>query len=284
MSLSAQAQLQGPIAIQGELGSNSHLAALEMLGTIEVLPCNLSADVVEAVLGGRAAAAVLPIENTLHGSVAEHYDLLLAHPLRIERESLLLVRHHLIAAPGVRLENVRTIYSHPVALAQCRRFLAKVPQARAVPFYDTAGSARHVVEANLRDAAGIAPALAAELYGGELLATDIQDHAHNLTRFHLLRRASDPPLLDLPSPDKLTLAFALDHRPGTLVEALRRLSEAGVNLTRIESRPVPGRPWEYMFYVEFRFDLPALAGAAIASLQGAVHEARELGRYRAAIA
>lgn len=284
MSATPEASLRAPVAIQGELGSNSHLAALEMLGPVEVLACNLSADVTDAVLNGRAAEAVLPIENTLHGSVSEHYDLLLASPLRIERESLLLVRHNLIAAPGVRLQDVRTIYSHPVALAQCRRFLAQMPEARAVPFYDTAGSVRHVVETNLRDAAGVAPALAAELYGGEILAADIQDYEQNVTRFHLLRRSGDPPLADLPKPDKLTLAFALDHRPGTLVEALQRLSRAGVNLTRIESRPVPGRPWEYIFYVEFRFDTPAQADDAVASLQGAVHEVTELGRYRAAIA
>ena len=271
------------VAIQGELGSNSHLAALEMLGSAEVMPCTLSAEVTDAVLRGRADAAVMPIENTLHGSVAEHYDLFMAQPLRIERESLLRVRHNLIAAPGVRLEDIRTILSHPVALAQCRRFLAGNPEARALPFYDTAGSVRHVVEKNLRDTAGIAPVLAAELYGGEILATGIEDHAQNVTRFHLLRR-EDAPFDEFLSPDKLTLAFTLDHRPGTLVEALRRLSEAGVNLTRIESRPVPGSPWEYVFFAEFRFAGGEMADAAVQSLRTAAHDVKELGRYRAASA
>ena len=277
-----------PIAIQGEFGSNSHLAAREMLGAIEVLPCNRSAEVTDAVLTGRASGAVLPIENTLHGSVAEHYDLLLAQPLRIERESLLLVRHNLIAAPGVRLADIRTILSHPVALAQCRRFLGSLPEARALPFYDTAGSVRHVVEQNLRDTAGVAPLLAAELYGGDVLAEGIEDHAQNFTRFHLLRRTNDPnfaskTLGDLPEPDKLTLAFSLEHRPGTLVEALRRLSDAGVNLTRIESRPVPGSPWEYVFYAEFRFVGGEMADRAVQSLSQAAHQVKELGRYRAAV-
>lgn len=271
------------IAIQGELGSNSHMAAVEMLGSVDVLPCTLSAQVTDAVLGGRADAAVLPIENTLHGSVAEHYDLLMAQPLRIERESLLRVRHNLIAAPGVRLEDIRTILSHPVALAQCRRFLADKAEARALPFYDTAGSVRHIVEENLRDTAGIAPVLAAELYGGEVLAAGIEDHAQNVTRFHLLRREQDAPLDEyLLEPDKLTLAFTLEHRPGTLVEALSRLSEAGVNLTRIESRPVPGSPWEYVFFAEFRFTAGKMADAAVQSLRTAAHGVKELGRYRAA--
>ena len=272
------------IAIQGELGSNSHLAALEMLGSVDVMPCTLSAEVTDAVLSGRADAAVLPIENTLHGSVAEHYDLFMAQPLRIERESLLRVRHNLIAAPGVRLQDIRTILSHPVALAQCRRFLARNPDARALPFYDTAGSVRHVVEKDLRDTAGIAPVLAAELYGGEVLAGGIEDHAQNVTRFHLLRRKEDAPFDEFLDPDKLTLAFTLDHRPGTLVQALSRLSEAGVNLTRIESRPVPGSPWEYVFFAELRFTNEEMADAAVQALRTAAHDVKELGRYRAASA
>src|SRR6195952_1434064 len=128
------------VAIQGERGSNSHMAALEMLGAVEIVPCTLSSDVIDSVITGRADGAVLPIENSLHGSVAEHYDLLLQHAVRIDRESLLRIRHNLIAVPGVRLEDVRHVISHPVALSQCRRFLGAFPQARAVPFYDTAGS------------------------------------------------------------------------------------------------------------------------------------------------
>lgn len=271
------------IAIQGEPGSNSHLAVREMLGPVEVMSCNRSAEVTDAVLSRHASGAVLPIENTLYGSVAEHYDLLLAQPLRIERESLLLVRHNLIAAQGVALSEVRTILSHPVALAQCRRFLGSLPETRALPFYDTAGSVRHVVEQNLRDTAGVAPLLAAEIYGGEVLAEGIEDHAQNFTRFHLVRHAGDPLPDGLPEPDKLTLAFSLEHRPGTLVEALHRLSDNGVNLTRIESRPVPGRPWEYVFYAEFRFEGREMAEAAVRSLREVARDVKELGRYRAAV-
>jgi prephenate dehydratase len=180
------------IAIQGERGSNSHMAALAMLGEMEIVPCSASPEVFAAVVSAIAEAAVLPIENSLHGSVAEHYDLLLQHPVRIAGESLLRIRHNLIAAPGVKLEQIRTVISHPVALSQCRDWLAKFPQAKAVPFYDTAGSVKHLMAERLRDTAGVAPALAAKVYGANVLVAGIEDHAQNLTRFHLIQREGDP--------------------------------------------------------------------------------------------
>ena len=285
------------VAIQGELGSNSHMAALEMLGDleqpIEIVPCAVSAEVFERLLdrspdsGGNPAvdAAVLPIENSLHGSVAEHYDLLLEHPVRILRESLLRIRFNLIAMPGVTFGELRRVLSHPVALAQCRHFLAANRQLEVVPFYDTAGSVKHLMESQLRDTAGIAPELAAVQYGGEILQRDLEDHTQNFTRFHLLCR--EDAVLFMPtdgarSPNKMTLAFSVEHRPGTLVEALQLLSAAGVDLTRIESRPVPGSPWEYVFYVEFRFGDIAHAEAALATLRLHCRMVKELGRYRAA--
>ena len=257
------------------------MAALQMLTAPHVVPCVLSSDVLTALVERRVSCAVLPIENSLHGSVAEHYDLLLTHPVRIDAESLLRIRHNLIAAPGVELGDIRVILSHPVALSQCRRFLASFTHARALPFYDTAGSVKHIMEQSLRDTAGIAPVLAAEEYHASVLLPGIEDHAQNYTRFHLIRRADDPaPLAS--DPDKLSVAFAVDHRPGTLVAALQRLADSGVNLTRIESRPVPGQPWEYIFFAEFRFEDAAMADAALDSLRSATRMVRELGRYRAA--
>ncbi len=270
------------IAIQGERGSNSHMAALEMLGDVEVAPCSVSAEVIDAVLMERVDAAVLPIENSLHGSVAEHYDLFLTHPVRIDAESLLRIRHNLIAAPGVKLEEIRTVLSHPVALSQCRKFLANFQQASPIPFYDTAGSVKHLMEQNLRDAAGIAPELAAQEYGAEVLLTGIEDHAQNITRFHLLRRGADARPQGLAPANKLTVAFAVEHRPGTLVSALERLRDVGVDLTRIESRPVPGRPWEYVFYVELRYSAEAMAERVVPVLQPHCKLVKELGRYAAA--
>lgn len=269
------------IAIQGERGSNSHLAVQQLFRSpVDVLPLALSAEVVAAVLSGEAEGAVLPIENSLHGSVAEHYDLLLSHPLRIDAEALLRIEHNVIAAPGVRLEDVRHLLSHPVALSQCRRFLAGFRQAHGTPFYDTAGSVRHVVAENLRDTAGIAPRLAAEIYGGEVLLANVEDHAENFTRFHLLRRDDAPaPSLDA---NKLSLAFAVEHRPGTLVAALEGLAAEGADLTKIESRPVPGRPWEYVFFVDLRYQGERVAEAVLHLLRGRCSFVKELGRYVAA--
>jgi prephenate dehydratase len=273
------------VAIQGELGSNSHMATVEMLGNqkgLEIIACTVSSQVLAKVVAGDVDGAVLPIENSLHGSVAEHYDLLLELPVRIERESLLRIRHNVIAMPGVKLEEVRRVMSHPVALSQCRRFLAAHPEFEVVPFYDTAGSAKHLMAAGLRDAAGIAPELAARVYGAEVLVTGIEDHAENYTRFHLLRREDAAGDGGVEDANKMSLAFAIEHRPGTLVAALERLARAGVNLTKIESRPVPGSPWEYVFYVDVRFDTTEKAEAALASLREHCRMVKVLGRYRAA--
>ncbi|NYF79756.1 prephenate dehydratase [Granulicella arctica] len=274
------------IAIQGELGSNSHMAALAMLGEstddLEIVPCSVSAEVIERVVDGSVDGAVLPIENSLHGSVAEHYDLLLETQVRIERESLLHIRHNVIAMPGVRFEDIRRVMSHPVALAQCRRFFNQHRHIQAVPFYDTAGSVKHVMEAGLRDAAGIAPLLAAQQYGAEVLREGVEDHAANFTRFHLIVHDATPERGNSAEIDKMSLAFAIEHRPGTLVAALEQLSVAGVDLSKIESRPVPGSPWEYVFYVDVRFAGKESADAAVAALRAHCRMVKELGRYVAA--
>jgi prephenate dehydratase len=260
------------------------MATVEMLGNqkdLEIIACAVSAQVLAKVVAGEVDCAVLPIENSLHGSVAEHYDLLLQLPVRIERESLLRIRHNVIAMPGVKLEGVRRVMSHPVALSQCRRFVAAHPEFEVVPFYDTAGSVKHLMTAGLRDVAGIAPELAARVYGAEVLVAGIEDHAENYTRFHLLRREGEGSDENV-GVDKMSLAFAVEHRPGTLVAALERLASAGVNLTKIESRPVPGSPWEYVFYVDVRFDTAEKAEAALAALRQHCRMVKLLGRYRAA--
>jgi prephenate dehydratase len=274
------------VAIQGELGSNSHMATVEMLGNhtdLEIIACAVSSQVFAKVVAGEVDGAVLPIENSLHGSVAEHYDLLLQMPVQIERESLLRIRHNLIAMPGVKLDEVRKVMSHPVALSQCRRFLAAHPELEVVLFYDTAGSVKHLMEVGLRDVAGVAPELAAKEYGAEVVLAGVEDHAENYTRFHLVRREG----ADVDQPrradaNKMSLAFAIEHRPGTLVAALQRLAKAGVDLTKIESRPVPGSPWEYVFYVDGRFDSAVKAEEALAALSEHCRMVKVLGRYRAA--
>jgi prephenate dehydratase len=272
------------VAIQGEPGSNSHMAALEMLRdsseAIEIVACAMSPEVFERVASGAVDGAVLPIENSLHGSVAEHYDLLLAQPVRIARESLFRVRHNLIARPGVALEDIKRVMSHPVALSQCRNWLAARPRFQVVNFYDTAGSVKHLMAEQLDDTAGIAPELAARQYGAEVLIAGIEDHAENFTRFHLLLQKDR--WTPAPGSNKSSLAFSVEHKPGSLVRALEDFARAGVNLTKIESRPVPGMPWEYVFFVDLRFDSPTQIDAALAQLATHCHMLHELGRYVAA--
>ena len=287
------------IAIQGELGSNSHMAALAMLENgpgaraIEIAACATSAEVLERVVGGSVDAAVLPIENSLHGSVAEHYDLLLAQPVRIVRESLMRIRHNLIVRPGVAPADIKRVMSHPVALSQCRGWLAAHPWFEVVNFYDTAGSVKHLMAEELDDTAGIAPELAARQYGAEVLVAGIEDHAENYTRFHLLVREGEDIRVGKPTSDdspsdmghpanKASLAFSLEHRPGTLVLALEEFARAKVNLTKIESRPVPGTPWEYVFFVDVRFESAEQIDAALAGVKRHCHMLKELGRYVAA--
>ena len=285
MNYPSEPKTASKVAIQGELGSNSHVAALDAMATqhpglaIEIVPCALAAEACEAVQSRVVDFAVLPIENSLHGSVAEHLDLLLTHNLVATGESLLRVRHNVIAAPGVSLADIRQVLSHPVALSQCRRWLRAHPEITAVPFYDTAGSVKHLMACGLRDTAGIAPALAATQYGAEVLVADIEDHPDNYTRFLTL----------VPSPaaapanaNKLSIAFSLEHRPGTLLSALEAFSSASLNLTKIESRPVHGRPWEYVFFVDLRFDDAASLDRALELLKPHAQMLKELGRYPAA--
>ncbi|MGH9587740.1 MAG: prephenate dehydratase [Acidobacteriaceae bacterium] len=269
------------IAIQGEPGSFSHEAALRALPEATIFPCAVSAEVFAAVKEGRVDAAVIPIENSLAGSVLEHYDLLLAEDVAIESESLLRIRHNLIAMPGTTMEQIERVYSHPVALAQCRRFLAQHPRMEAVPFYDTAGSVKHLLEQHDAQAAGIASAQAARHYGGEVLAAGIEDNPENFTRFFVIRKrglvTADP------RADKVSLAFTVENRPGTLVAALEVFAGQGTNLTRIESRPVQGKPWQYVFYADYQLSSPQSADAALKLLAGHCSMVKELGRYRAAV-
>ena len=268
------------IAIQGEPGSFSHEAALKADAEATLLPCALSPEVFAAVADGTADAAMIPIENSLAGSVVEHYDLLLAHDVGVESEWLLRIRHNLIGLPGTKLERVRHAYSHPVALAQCRKFFAEHPEIEAAPFYDTAGSVKQLMELRDPGVGGIASAQAAKQYGAEILLAGIEDNAENYTRFFLIRKRAA--VKQDAQPDKVSLAFTVENRPGSLVEALQVFAGLGTNLTRIESRPVPGRPWEYVFYADYQLADARAADWALEMLPRHCSMVRELGRYRAA--
>jgi prephenate dehydratase len=267
------------VAIQGEYGSFSHQAALQMVPQATILPCAYSAEVFARVVQDHVAA-VIPIENSLAGSVVEHFDLLSQNDVRIDAESLLRIRHNLIGIPGSTPDCIRRVASHPVALAQCRRFLGQHPQMTPTPAYDTAGSVKQIIENRDRTAGAIASSHAAEYYGGEILAADIEDNPANFTRFFLIRGSRQPKPQD--NFDKVSIAFIIENRPGTLVSALQIFAENHTNLNKIESRPVHGQPWDYVFYVDFQVSHPGAASAVLSQLRGQCLVVKELGRYRAA--
>lgn len=242
------------LSFQGELGAFSHEACLRLLGpAVSVLPCQRFEEAFSALRDGAADAAVIPIENTLHGSVHENYDHLLQFDFRIVAETSVRIVHNLIAAPGVSFKRIRRVFSHPVALNQCLHFLAANPQMERTPFYDTAGSVKMVMAEGLTDAAAIASAVSAGIYGARILRRSIEDDRQNFTRFVLLRRADQPPLA-LQEPGKkawkTSLVFTTRNQPGSLFKALSAFALRDISLAKIESRPLRGRPWEYLFYLD----------------------------------
>jgi len=265
------------IAIQGEPGSFSHEAAMKLVTGAVIVPFSLSADAFGALAKGAVEAAVIPIENSLAGSVSEHFDLLLTHDVKVERETLLRIRHNLIAISGTSVGEIDRVFSHPVALAQCRRFLAGHPKMEAFAFYDTAGSVKQLVELRDRHAAAIASEAAAHFYGARILQAGIEDNAENFTRFFLVRRTRDT--VTDPRSNKISLAFSVENRPGSLVAALTELSNLGTNLTKIESRPVHGKPWEYIFYVDCQIRSSEEGSRALEALGPHCAMVKELGRY-----
>jgi prephenate dehydratase len=268
------------VAIQGEPGSFSHEAAIKLTADAIIVPQPLSADVFTALSSGSVDAAVIPIENSLAGSVLEHFDLLLMHDVRVERETSLRIRHNLIANRGTAIDDIDRVLSHPVALAQCRRFLAAHPKMQSFPSYDTAGSVKHLVEQKDRGSAAIASEAAAHYYGATILQANIEDNPENYTRFFEVRRTRDS--VQDPHANKISLAFSLENRPGSLVAALSALSAMGTNLTKIESRPVHGKPWEYIFYVDCQIQSADEGSHALSVLASHCSMVKELGRYQEA--
>jgi prephenate dehydratase len=234
------------VAIQGERGAFSHQAALQLLPKAAVLACSRSVEVFDALDSGRAGAAVIPVENTLAGQVGEHLDLLVERKVFIHRELRLRIAHNLIAARGTRLKDIRQVLSHPVALDQCRNFFRRHPAIAAVPFYDTAGAVKHVVAGKLPDAAGIAGLQAAREYGAKVLMRGLEDDKTNVTRFFLIQRKRKIAR----NADKTSLVFSLKNVPGALFKALSVFALRNLDLSKIESRPIRGRPWEYSFFVD----------------------------------
>ena len=264
------------IAYQGEPGAYSEAAAQQINADAQLLPCRSFEDVFDAVNGGPAHYGVLPIENSIGGSIHRNFDLLLEHELPIVAEVELPVVHHLLGLPGTTMAQVKRIYSHPQAIAQCDRFLRSLSGVEVIATYDTAGSAKLISAEKIADGAAIASARAAEVFGLQPLQSGIQDYAHNTTRFLVIGRRP----LSAEPPDKTTIVFTLGNEPGALFKALSVFALRGIDLTKLESRPIPGRKWEYLFYADLaaaREDLPC--GRALSHLAEFAPSLRVLGSY-----
>ena len=268
------------IAFQGERGAFSEEAALKLLGTeIELVPRGAFDAAFSAIRDGSADYVLAPMENSLAGSVHRSFDLLVESGLQIIGEVVIPIAHNLIGVPSANLEGLVSVESHPVALAQCEQFFIANPGLKRIVTEDTAGSVREIMRAGDARRAAIASARAAELYGATILQSHLEDDRENYTRFFLLAASSEIPA----DADKISLVFQLPHSPGALQQALAPFARRSLNLMKIESRPMRGKPWEYRFYL----DLQAAAGgaatvAALEQLKDFAVDLRILGSYKSA--
>jgi prephenate dehydratase len=271
------------IAFQGERGAFSEEAALKLLGAnVTLVPCATFDATFSAIRNQAADYVLAPMENSLAGSVHRSFDLLVDSGLHVVGEVIIPIVHNLIGVPGATLERIASVESHPVALAQCEQFFIEHPRLKRIPAEDTAGSVREVVQVGDPTRAAIASKRAAELYDAVILQEHLEDDAENYTRFFLLAPSAETPQ-EFPAADKISLVFQLAHRPGALHHALEPFARRNINMMKIESRPVHGRPWQYRFYL----DLQASASdpefvAALGELARQAVELKVLGSYKSA--
>jgi len=271
------------VAFQGEPGAFSEAAAIQLLGeSITTVPRATFEGLFRSIPEGMADAVLAPVENSLAGSVVRVFDLLLVSRLAIVAETILPIEMQLIALPGASLDDIQSVASHPMALAQCERFFAAHPEWKRVPAEDTAGSVREAISAGDPSRAAIAGRRAAEHYRATILAERIQDNAENFTRFVLLVPEKEAASWLSNEARKTSLAMRLAHRPGALLASLEPFANHGVNLLKIESRPIHGRPWEYQFFIDVEAEDAANLDHALAEVCKATSELRVLGRYKAA--
>ena len=269
------------VAFQGEHGAYSESALLRFFSRIEPvsIPCETFGDVFKEVLVQRADYGIIPLENSLAGSIHENYDLLLQYPdIKIIGEQKIRIEHHLLGLPGACMEDIKRVISHPQGLAQCSVFLHRRPDWEQVPFYDTAGAAAYIAEQKDPSLAAIAGEKAAEVYGVQVLKQGIETNPRNYTRFVIVARAEHPATS---SPNKASLVFSLRNKPGALFLVLKILAERSLNMTKLESRPILGKPWEYMFYVDV--EVPQDSSLFYETAEALENEAasfRILGVYR----
>lgn len=278
------------VAFQGELGAFSQQAIAQLLGPKAVpQPRQRFDEVYAALQAGTVDAAVVPVENTLHGSVYANYDLILKHDFVITAETNVRIVHNLIAPPGLKFAQLRKVFSHEVAINQCLDFFASHPSIQREIFYDTAGSVKMVMEQRPPGGAAIASELAARIYKGRILKRGIEDDRENYTRFFLLEHPGAKPRVPRPAlrnagkkPWKTSLVFTTRNIPGALFRALSALALRDLNLIKIESRPLRGKPWEYLFYLDLigRQTDPVVQ-KALGHLAEVADFLRVLGTYRA---
>lgn len=277
------------LAFQGVKGAFSHQAGQLFAGLLDLaepphfLPCETFAQVFENVLSYQARYGVVPLENSTIGSIVANYDLLWLNPVVIVSELSIPIHHHLLALPGTEIAVVRQVYSHPAALDQCRRFFDQESHLRPVSHFDTSGAAKYVSELKNQDCAAIAGELAASEYGLEILRRNLEDYPYNRTRFALLAasnaawQAAQP----VPKPPyKISSALELPHKPGSLALLLTRLASLELNLTKIESRPIPEAPWHYRFFIDMELSEQDQDESVIKVMEDTTEAYRLLGRYR----
>lgn len=267
------------VAFQGERGAFSEEAAVKLLGEeIQLVPRPTFESLFLAIDQGAADYLLAPVENSLAGSVHRSYDLLLESSLHISAEVVIPIRHHLIGCAGATFDGVRTVESHPVALAQCERFFAAHPQLQRIATEDTAGSVARITKEGDPARAAIAGIRAANIYGGRILQHNLEDHTENYTRFVLLTPVPTPNS----GADKFSLVMKLPHKAGALYRALQPFADRGIDLLKIESRPIKGRPFEYHFYLDLQASTnDERVVKALAELGDRATEVRVLGCYEA---
>jgi prephenate dehydratase len=279
MTISREHATRYDAAYQGRPGAYSESASRALLGAdAALLPCDTLEEAFGALAGGRATHAVVPVENTLAGTVTKTYDLLLEHDLTVIAEHVEHIDHVLIGRPGATIAGLRRVLSHPVALAQCEQFFRAHPEVAAVPVFDTAGAVPLALQDTGGETAAVASRDAARLYGGSMLREHLQDHPENFTRFVLV--TAERSRAELPEPSKTMIALRLGNSPGALWSALEPFAREGINLTKIESRPVAGTPFEYAFILEFQNDRPAgRVDTVLQELERRTRWMRVVGRF-----